>query len=101
MGGVPAQIDETAIHTTLQNLINSGAIPEPNDTGVKRATPAVMIFLADNIAVDSANLGAVMCEPSGDSAFGYHYFFVTTAGHHMYYSVIPGLTDACLAELVP
>jgi hypothetical protein len=96
VSGVPAQIDETAIHTTLQNCINAGAIPEPNDTGVKRATPAVMIFLADNIAVNSANLGAVMCEQSGDSAFGYHYFFQTVAGNHMYYSVIPGLTDACL-----
>ena len=101
VGGVPAQIDETAIHTTLQNLINSGTIPEPNDTAVKRSTPAVMIFLADNIAVDSVNLGAVMCEPSGDSAFGYHYFFVTTAGHHMYYAVIPGLTDACLQNSCP
>lgn len=96
VSGVPSNIDETTIHNTLQNCINTGAIPEPNDTGVKRATAAVMIFLADNIAVNSANLGAVMCEPRGDSAFGYHYFFQTAAGHHMYYSVIPGLTDACL-----
>ena len=55
-----------------------------------------MIFLADNLTVNSANLGAVMCEPAGDTAFGYHYFFQTAAGNHAYYSVIPGLTDACL-----
>jgi hypothetical protein len=96
VSGLPAQIDETTIHNTLQNCINTGALPEPNDSGVKRSTAAVMIFLADNIAVNSANLGAVMCEPSGDSAFGYHYFFQTAKGNHMYYSVIPGLTDACL-----
>ena len=98
VSGVPAQIDETTIHSTLQNCINSGALPEPNNSGVKRSTPAVMIFLADNIAVNSANLGAVMCEPSGDSAFGYHYFFVTAAGNNMYYAVIPGLTNACLTN---
>ena len=101
VSGVPAQIDETTIHATLQNCINTGAIPEPSDAGVKRATPAVMIFLADNIAVNSANLGAVMCEQTGDSAFGYHYFFQTAAGNHMYYSVIPGLTDACLQNSCP
>jgi hypothetical protein len=98
---VPANLDETAIHGILQNCINAGAIPEPNDSGVKRATAAVMIFLADNIAVNSANLGAVMCEPSGDSAFGYHYFFQTSGGHHLYYSVIPGLTDTCLQNSCP
>ncbi len=94
--GVPSDLDETSIHTTLQNCINGGAIPEPNDNGIKRATPVVMIFLADNLTVDSANLGAVMCEPQGDTAFGYHYFFQTAGGNHLYYAVIPGLTDACL-----
>jgi hypothetical protein len=96
--GVPNNIDETTIHSTIQNLINSGAIPEPTATGTKRATVTLMIYLADSIAVNSANLGAVMCEPSGDTAFGYHFFFKTAAGHNFYYAVIPGLTNACLQE---
>lgn len=98
VSGVPANLDETSIHSTLQNLINTGAVPEPTGTGLRRAVPVVMIFLADGIGVNSANLGAVMCEPSGDSAFGYHFFFTTAGGHNLYYAVIPGLTDACLTQ---
>jgi hypothetical protein len=94
--GMPTDLDEITIHSTIQGLINANVIPEPNDTGTKRATVALMIFLADSLTVNSANLGAVMCEPAGDTAFGYHYFFQTAAGNHAYYSVIPGLTDACL-----
>jgi len=37
-----------------------------------------------------------MCEPSGDNAFGYHFFFTTAGGHSCYYSVIPSLDDTCL-----
>lgn len=96
VSGVPSDINETTIHSTIQNLINANVVPEPYGAGTKRATVALMIFLADNIAVNSANLGAVMCEASGDTAFGYHYYFTTSGGHNLYYSVIPGLTDACL-----
>jgi hypothetical protein len=42
-----------------------------------------------------------MCEPNGDTAFGYHYYFTTTAGNALAYSVIPGLTDACLQNSCP
>jgi hypothetical protein len=92
VSSVPSSIDENAIHATIQGLINSGAVPEPGSP----SSMAFMIFLADNIAVNSANLGAVMCEPSGDTAFGYHYFYKTAGGHSFYYSVIPGLTNQCL-----
>lgn len=96
VSGVPTNLDETSIHSTIQALINNAALPEPSGTGTKRATIGLMIFLADNIAVNSSNLGAVMCEPNGDTAFGYHYYFTTAAGNNCYYSVVPGLTDACL-----
>jgi hypothetical protein len=96
VSNVPTNLDETSIHSTIQSCINDGAIPEPSNNGTKRATVAMILFLADNIAVNSANLGAVMCEPNGDTAFGYHYYFTTSAGNSLYYAVIPGLTDACL-----
>jgi hypothetical protein len=98
ISNVPTNLDETAIHSTIQACIDGGAIPEPNNNGTKRATIALVMFLADNIAVNSANLGAVMCEPNGDTAFGYHYCFTTKAAHSLYYAVVPGLTDACLKK---
>lgn len=101
VSGVPTNLDETSIHSTLQSVVNNGAIPEPSNNGNKWSTPVAIIFLADNIAVNSANLGAVMCEANGDTAFGYHWNFTTTAGHALCYSVIPGLTDACLKQSCP
>lgn len=90
--GVPAEIDETAIHSTIQSCINAGAVPEPGSP----SNMAFMIFLADTIAVKSSGIGVLMCEPKGDTAFGYHYHFPTAAGHPFYYAVVPGLTDTCL-----
>ena len=40
--------------------------------------------------------GLVLCEPTHDTAFGYHSFFHTAAGHPFYYAIIPSLTDGCL-----
>jgi hypothetical protein len=92
ISSVPTNLDENSIHSTIQGCINAGAVPEPGNP----SSMAFMIFLADNIGVNSSNLGAVMCEQNGDTAFGYHYFYTTAAGHKFYYSVIPGLTDTCL-----
>jgi hypothetical protein len=92
--GVASQLTETNIHTTIQSCINAGAIPEPT-------TPshmAFMIFLSEGIAVNNPAIGVVMCEPTSDTAFGYHSFFTTTAGHKFYYSVIPALDNNCLHE---
>jgi hypothetical protein len=101
VSGVPNNLDETSIHSTLQACINNGAIPEPVNSGNKWSTPVAIIFLADTIAVNSANLGAVMCEANGDTAFGYHWYFTTTGGHALPYAVIPGLTNACLQQSCP
>jgi hypothetical protein len=97
ISSVPNDLDENSIHSTIQNCINAGVVPEPGNP----SNMAFMIFLADDIAVNSANLGAVMCEPNGDTAFGYHFFYTTTAGNPFYYSVVPGLTDACLKRSCP
>ena len=88
---VPAQLTDADIHNTLQSAIDSGKLPEPGTP----PSEVVMIYLAEGIEVQGPS-PARMCEPNGDNAFGYHSFFATRAGHHLYYSVIPALDDACL-----
>jgi len=87
------------ITTLIQNAINSTDpakhIPEPN------ASQVCILFLDDNTAVDDETAGAVMCEASSDTAFGYHTFFTTTAGNPFPFAVIPGLTDTCLSNSCP
>jgi hypothetical protein len=87
------QIQDTHIHRILQTTIDSGALPEPRNL-------VVMIYLADGIEVKGPG-PAIMCEPHGDNAFGYHSSFVTAAGNACYYSVIPSLNDACLQSSCP
>jgi hypothetical protein len=94
VNNVAADLTDANIHTVIQNMINVGALPEP----VTPSHMALMIFLAEDVAVKDPALGIVMCEPNGDTAFGYHNFFTTNAGHNLAYSVIPGLQDACLTE---
>jgi len=90
---VASTISDTDIHTIIQNAINSGAIPEPP---AKNTTHVIVIYLDSSVAVKDNNLGIAMCEPSGDNAFGYHFFFNTAAGNPCYYAVIPSLDDTCL-----
>jgi hypothetical protein len=87
----------------IQILIDFGVIPDASPPG-SLSTNVMMIFLDDTIQVNDpnflggANGGIVMCEPSGDNAFGYHYYFDTNSGNPMYYAVIPALDDTCLRE---
>ncbi len=85
--------------TILQNAINSTDpakhLPEPT------ASQVCILYLDDNTAVDDESAGAVMCEASSDTAFGYHTFFTTTAGNPFFFAVIPGLTDTCLSNSCP
>jgi hypothetical protein len=60
-----------------------------------------IIYLDENTEENDPNLGIVMCEPTSDTAFGYHYFFTTAAGNPFYYAVIPALDDTCLTESCP
>jgi hypothetical protein len=92
---MPSTLSDTDIHTHIQAGINAGALPEPTPN------TALIIYLDDNTAVDDTAMGIVMCEPTSDTAFGYHYFFSTSAGHPCYYAMIPSLTDSCLKESCP
>lgn len=91
---VANELSDSDIHSVIQSSINAGVLPEPGNP----SNTALMIFLDDPMAVKDTSLGITMCEPSGDTAFGYHNHFTTAAGNAFYYSVIPGLTDACLTS---
>src|SRR5205085_9388814 len=81
------------IHNVIQGAISSGAIPEPPTNNTSHV---IVIYLDETIAVNDPSLGITMCAPSGDTAFGYHFFFSTAAGNNCYYAVIPALDDNCL-----
>jgi hypothetical protein len=99
--GVTGNLTDADIASTIQSCISAGALPEPT------ADTALVVFLDETIGVDDPNfLGGgqnaiIMCEPNSDTAFGYHWTFTTTAGHAMYYSVIPSLSDDCITETCP
>ena len=92
---VSDQLTDADIQNTIQASIDSGAIPEPP---ANNASQLLIIYLDENTEVNDSNLGVVMCEPSGDTAFGYHNSFTTAAGNPFYYGVIPALDDACIQE---
>ena len=90
-------LTDANIHTKIQDLINAGALPEPELS----ADSVALIFLDDGVAISDTKMGIVMCEPTSDTAFGYHYFFTTSAGSRFYYAIIPGLSDTCLRGSCP
>ncbi|MBZ5728567.1 MAG: hypothetical protein LAP87_26740 [Acidobacteriia bacterium] len=90
----PTNLTDPQIKGILQDCINSGVLPEPANP----SNTCVINFLADDIGINDPGDGLVLCEAKNDTAFGYHEFFTTTAGHSMYYAMIPGLTGACLKE---
>jgi len=93
LNNVAANLSDSDIHNVIQACINAGAIPEPPKNN---RTNVLIIFLDENTAVKDPGLGIVMCEPAGDTAFGYHFDFTTAAGNPFYYAVIPALDDKCL-----
>lgn len=95
---VANQLADSDIQNAIQQAINAGQIPEPP---ANNTSQALVIFLDENTEVDDPNLGIVMCEPQGDTAFGYHNNFTTAAGNPFYYGVIPALDDACLQNSCP
>lgn len=84
------------VHAIVQGVIDNGDVPEPTN-----ASQAHVIYLDDATAVDDTSAGAVMCETTSDTAFGYHDFFTTTAGNPCYFAVVPGLSNTCLTNSCP
>lgn len=92
---VPSNLSGTDLRNTIQSCINAGALPEPT------ANTCLVIYLADELAVNDATDGIEMCEASNDNAFGFHTFFKTTAGNNFPFAVVPALTNACLTNSCP
>lgn len=90
-------LTDSLIRSTIQNAIDMGLMPEPGSP----ANQAVIIYLDENIEINDPADGLVLCEPSNDTAFGYHNFFTTTAGNQCYYAVVPALDDNCLSNSCP
>src|SRR5205085_5658556 len=90
IGGISGTITDQDIHNSIQSAIDSGDIPEP----VTPFQTCVIIYLAEGIGVEDTSdpqNPLILCEPSNDSAFGYHNFFNTSAGNKLYYAVVPAL----------
>ena len=94
---VSGELTDANIHARIQHLIDTGKLPEPATS----ADVVALIFLDDGITINDADLGVVICEPTSDTAFGYHYFFTTSAGGQFYYAIIPGLSNECLSKSCP
>jgi hypothetical protein len=95
----PAQITATApnrIQDIVQGMVNAATIPEPTNP----TDSVLVIFLDDNIEV-AGSFGQTMCEPTSDTAFGFHDVFNTAAGNPLVFAIVPGLTDACLTNSCP
>jgi hypothetical protein len=97
VSNVATSLTDAAIQGIIQAGINAGVYPEPS----ANSQTCLIIYLDETIGVNDPTQGLVLCEPSGDTAFGYHNYFMTTAGHSFQYATIPALADACLTESCP
>ncbi|MBV8382333.1 MAG: hypothetical protein JOZ63_06985, partial [Planctomycetaceae bacterium] len=94
------------IQNWIQILIDFNVIPDASPAG-SLSVNVMMIFLDDTIEINDPGFlggddgGLVMCEPNGDTAFGYHYYFTTNSGNPMYYAVVGALDNNCLQESCP
>jgi hypothetical protein len=95
--GIPNNLTDPQIQGIIQSTIDAGTLPEPTSP----ANLALIIYLDENTGVNDPQDQLVLCEPTHDTAFGYHSFFTTKAGNPFYYAIIPALTDACLSESCP
>jgi hypothetical protein len=90
---VSGNVSDDEIRRIIAGQIAAGGIPKPDRNQL------VIAFLDETIAV--ADAGVTMCEPNGDTAFGYHSFFALTDGSPCYYAVIPSLDDNCISNTCP
>jgi len=94
---VGTTLTDAGIQGIIQSGIDAGVFPEPGSS----SQTCLMIYMDETIGIQDPGAGLVLCEATGDTAFGYHNFFITTAGHSFQYAVIPALNDTCLTESCP
>jgi len=86
---------DAQIRALIQSCI-TGVIPRPGNP----SNTCLIVDLADNLAVNDPD-GLVLCEPTNDTALGYHDFFNTTTGAPMYYAMIPRKAISATARALP
>jgi hypothetical protein len=97
VANVSNELTDTSIQQLIQLGIDNGVFPEPT----ANTNNVLIIFLGEGIGINEPAQHLVLCEPAHDTAFGYHSFFTTAAGHPFYYSMIPALNDTCLKQTCP
>ncbi|MGI8802983.1 MAG: hypothetical protein ACR2KV_12545 [Solirubrobacteraceae bacterium] len=85
------------VEAGIQSLIDGGVVPEPGNP----SSMALLVFMDESIRINDPGRRLVLCEPAGDTAFGYHSFFTTSAGNRCHYAVIPAVTDTCVRSSCP
>ena len=70
----------------LQDCINRGVIPEPQDATTSAAVNVMMIYLNEHISIDDKKKGRILKPGSGES--GYHDCYKTNAGNKLYYAFL-------------
>jgi hypothetical protein len=100
VGGLSGTVSNADITSTIQSCIDAGVIPEPP---ANNTSNVLVIYFDETVEFNDTSFTPpiTMCEPQGDTAFGYHDFFTTSAGNSFYYAVIPALDDACLQNSCP
>jgi hypothetical protein len=89
---ITGSLTDSDIQANLETYFSNGRLIEPNGNQV------IVIFFDESTEVNDPGQGLVLCEPAGDTAFGYHNFFLTTKQNPCYYAIIPSLTDACIID---
>lgn len=97
LGSVSATMTNQDVQNTIQSAIDNGIVPEPTAP----YNLCLFCYLDENTGIEDPGQGLVLCEPTNDTAFGYHEFFTTSAGNSMYYAIVPALGDTCLQESCP
>lgn len=98
LASVASQLNNAGVQSAIQNAIDAGTIPEPPKNNT---SDVLIVFLDASVEINDTANGLVLCEPQGDTAFGYHDFFTTKAGNPFYYAIIPALDDTCISESCP
>ena len=88
--GVPSTLTVPDYVAILQQCINIGAIPEPQDASTTISVDVLVIYLDENTII---NGGGRQLNFPGAPDIGFHDHFTTTAGHQFYYAFVAYFSD--------
>ena len=95
--GVPGTLTVSDYEAILQDCIDIGAIPEPQDASTTVSVDVLMIYLDENTII---NGGGRQLNFPGAPDIGFHDHFTTTAGHQFYYAFVAFFSDVNSSTVV-